>query len=286
MACLWFARFINPGFAFFDKPWLFAVLVFNLTLAGGIMLFAIFASTCSTVCSIDEKEMYGTTNGPQLFTLYEQYVTPPCDEAKCRFESFEAKFCIRNGRDLLWDEHNREVFEGVCKLPSDEMMRTVFPARRYRLEKAQYLDGSGGNVETSALEWCPGNYESEQKWYKRDQAWWCGASTIPGDYVADEYGRQVEGRTVPFNLAFHYSVKTCYKTCPTALEALSDANANLKYVELVMTLLVALILIPTGCVKAKSPIYKEDASISSVMRSADGMMVPPRAPRPPPPLPA
>ena len=168
----------------------------------------------------------------------------------------------------------------MCKLHPDETWRSVFPARSYRLEKAQYLDKTGGNVKTSAMEWCPGgDYEREQKFYKRDQAWWCGFSTT-GDFEWDgQSARQSAGRSVPFILSYKYYVQTCYKTCPTTLEALSDANANLKYVELVMTLLVALILIPTGCVRAKSPIYKQDASISSVMRSADGMMVPPRASR-------
>ena len=278
-----FARFINPGFAFFDKPWLFALLVFNLTLAGGITLFAIFASTCSTICSFDGKWVSTVTNGYDLAGLFEQYITPPYDE---KFDYFEANFCLAVGRDFLWDANNVELFEGVCRLHPDHVWREIFPARNYRLEEAKYLDGTGGNVKTSPMEWCPGSYEAEQQWYNQD-TFWCGASTT-GDFKWDESNptRQRAGRSVPFRLGFQYSVKTCYKTCPTTLEALSDANANLKYVELVMTLIVALILIPTGCVRAKSPIYKQDASISSVLRSADGMMVPPRAPHPPPPLPA
>ena len=101
-----FARFINPGFAFFDKPWLFALLVFNLTLAGGITLFAIFADSCKVVCNMDQKCMESLTHVNYFFDLWGHYVDPPCDEEQCEFEYFEADFCIMAGRRLAYNANN------------------------------------------------------------------------------------------------------------------------------------------------------------------------------------
>ena len=279
-----FARFINPGFAFFDKPWLFALLVFNLTLAGGITLFAIFANSCKVVCDMDQKCMATLTHVNMFFDLWGDFVKPPCDEVECAFESFQADFCIMSGRRLAYNVNNKEIYDDICMLPDNEILRHYFPAKDEVLEKARHpIVGTGGKVVTSALQWCEGeHWERERKFYEEMNPPSCGNS-VADDYEMDEKtGRQIGGTWVPWMVHYCYHTKTCKKTCPTTLEAISDANANLKYVELVMTLIVALILIPTGCVRAKSPIYKQDASISSVLRSADGMMVPPRAPHPPP----
>jgi hypothetical protein len=45
----------------------------------------------------------------------------------------------------------------------------------------------------------------------------------------------VSGNSMTFNLHYHYRRETCKAICPSFFEAFSDANANLKYVELIMT---------------------------------------------------
>ena len=87
-------------------------------------------------------------------------------------------------------------------------------------------------------------------------------------------GVYLSGNSMTFNLHYHYRRETCKAICPSFFEAFSDANANLKYVELIMTAIIALILIPAGIVKAR-PGNDKDATIGSVIRSTDGMMVSP-----------
>ena len=283
------AEKINPGFAYFDKPWLLALFVAPLTLAGGVGLLLFFQTSCTTVCTLDESDAYTLTRINEAITLWRDIIKPPCNERDCSFASFEADFCIHSARNFIIRNTavGQEISEGICQMASDEKMAGA----GYGEQQYEHPD-SGGSVSVSGFHWCDGDWERENGFYttRNPTPPGCGSS-IDGTTVTDPVtGEYVSGNSVTFNLHYHYRRETCNAVCPTVFEAFSDANANLKYIELIVTAIIALILVPTGIIKAKSEVFKKDATVGSVIRSADGMMVrrtsaPPHRvrPRPSPP---
>ena len=112
----------------------------------------------------------------------------------------------------------------------------------------------------------------------------CGVA-YDGTQIFDENFVQVGGTVLPFSLKYQYWRET---VCPSPWRAFSSARALVAELELVVTALIALLFIPTGIVKARSALHKKDATVSAVIKSADGMMVRPGPHRPtmyPPPPP-
>jgi hypothetical protein len=274
------AEKVNPGFAYFDKPWLLALFVAPLTLAGGVGLLLFFQTSCTSVCALEERDAYTLTRINEAITLWRDITKPPCNERDCSFASFEADFCIYSGRNFILRDTAcassacgvaQEISEGICQIASDKVMfKAGYGPQQYKHPK------SGGSVDVSGFHWCDGSWERENGFYttRSPTPPWCGRS-IDGTTVTDPVtGVYLSGNSLTFNLHYHYRRETCKAICPSFFEAFSDANANLKYVELIMTAIIALILIPAGIVKAR-PGNDKDATIGSVIRSTDGMMVSP-----------
>ena len=267
------AEKVNPGFAYFDKPWLLALFVAPLTLAGGVGLLLFFQTSCTSVCALEERDAYTLTRINEAINLYRDIVQPPCNDRDCSFSTFKADFCIYSGRRLTIRDTavgSEEISEDLCQMGSDDNFITAgYGPQRYK-------HNNGGIVDASGLHWCDGSWERENGFYttRNPTPPGCGRS-IDGTTVTDPVtGRYLSGNSVTFNLHYHYRRETCKAICPSFFEAFSDANANLKYVELIMTAIIALILIPAGIVKAR-PGNDKDATIGSVIRSTDGMMVSP-----------
>jgi hypothetical protein len=153
------AEKVNPGFAYFNKPWLFALFVAPLTFGGVTGIFVSLLNDCTTTCIYDGKTESIVANWPQIGELYDQIKNPPIMSAANRLNrpprttvTYESTFCVSYGREqrttIEGGPYDGEILDFVCALPSPDQFES-WPGE---------------------VTWCDDeNWEGESGLYKRDK---------------------------------------------------------------------------------------------------------------------
>ena len=171
---------INPGFGYFDKPWLLGLFVGSLTLSGFIGLYLAFQLDCNELCTKEGQIVERTMRQSEVLEMYHQIITPACESSRetngCTFTSFKADVCIMYGRapytfvdpkEKYYSElpvTMREIRENICAIAPDDHILSVSKwnaARKGTHMNNRHPSRPQGTIDVPGMHWCEGAWEQE-----------------------------------------------------------------------------------------------------------------------------
>ena len=220
------AEKVNPGFAYFDKPWLLAILVLPLSIAGtGGVFYSLYHSE-TKVCTADGAYETKMGNMDQHIEFYNQVMVTPKVLSKTNVDlrlaadprskvEYTATFCVDYAREpvaLVGSQQNGqyEIRDAVCRFPSEQ-----------ELQAAGYQ-----------MKWCPGQWEGESTMYETTHkfAERCGGAWNGQTKFKDNL-EVLSGPSKPFLLTVTWEARTCTTTYPTAGSSLGQTLGYTLYIE-------------------------------------------------------
>ena len=221
------AEKVNPGFAYFDKPWLLAILILPLTLAGTGGVFYTLYDSGTTTCTVEGAYETKTGNMDQQIEFYNQVMVTPkvlsgtnvalrlAADPRSKVE-YTATYCVDFAREPIamvgsMQNGRYEIQDMVCRFPSPQ-----------QLQAAGY-----------EMKWCPGQWESESTMYEttHKSAERCGGAWGGKTKFKDNL-EVLSGPSKPFSVQATWEARTCTTTYPTAGDSLGQTLGYTLYIEM------------------------------------------------------